>query len=731
MRATLSFRNVYNRLLSRVPFTYGIPVPEGAATGPGDIALLDANDHPVPVAVQPMATWPDGSIRWALLDFCGDFNPNKTATWRLVIGESVTTPPPAQPVRVKRDGSTLTVTNGPLTAVFKPGPFSLFHSLHADGTEWIKPGSRCDLIAVSPAGKIHRASLDPSPRLSVEDESPLRTVIRWDGGLFAGDGTRLTEYRIKLNLYAGNPYIRIEHSIINRETPERGVWLKEYRLELDTAMDRTTEKIVRQKNHGTDYLSRLVTLRQNVTLLAPTEGQGKGFGDTKENPVGKFGTVGKVVIEDEGAFQEDAGAFPHFLKPDAPRVVLGGGYAVVFPFIGVRDETRSAVASILRMAPQHAKAIAADENRISFDLWPAAAGTWRICRGMTKTHHLALSCFGRRLSDEALDDEAVRRECFTGYATHLSPTDPVTVTIDPAYVRQTRQAEADCLLPHRPDLYPRLEAKLAGITLHGDPLAFSGILDYGEKVLTNNEEDQGHSYAVEYYRSGSYLNYCKLVAQMLHNSTVDVVCWDPDPLRMGGTPYHTSYHQDAVCVTSHTWTEGMFEYAYITGDHEAFKAAVGICDWILRFMEAKPGLVKQDGREIGWPIMALAAGYQATGDRRYLDGAFRLVDFYREKIAVHGELANEEPPGTDYHLSGYGEYAGFEAMHKLWKVTGDESLRIFAYGLIEDSILNRGHIQFTGHGRFMDLYALYAAYDLSKDPKWIELARKMLPSGSK
>lgn len=29
---------------------------------------------------------------------------------------------------------------------------------------------------------------------------------------------------------------------------------------------------------------------------------------------------------------------------------------------------------------------------------------------------------------------------------------------------------------------------------------------------------------------------------MLHNSTVDVVDWDPDSLRMGGTPYHTHYH---------------------------------------------------------------------------------------------------------------------------------------------------------------------------------------------
>lgn len=725
MRAQIHLGNTYHRTLPNVPFTYGIPVPEGTARSPADIALLDAAGTPVPLSVQPMATWPDGSVRWALLDFSGSFAPNEKTTWQLAIGEGVRSPAPRHPVTVHDEAGTLTVDNGPLHMVFRPGPFSLFHSLRADGADIITPDCRCDLVAVSPAGKIFRASLDPAPRLTIEDRTPSRTVIRWDGGLFAGDGTRLTEFRVKVHVFAGNPYLKVEHSVINRETPERGVWLREYRIELATALDRRTEKVVRQKNHGVDNFSRLVALRQNVTLHVPTEGQNPA--GLPAGATGAFGTVGKCLIEDESAFQEDFGSFPHFLKPDAPRVVLGGGYSVVYPFLGIRDASRTTVVSFLRMCPQHPKAIRSDENRIQFDVWPAGASSWRLCRGMTKTHHLALSFFGRTLDDEAIDNEAVRRECFTGAALHMTPHDPVTISLDPGYVRQTRQAEADRLLPHRPDLYPRLEAKIASIQLHGDPLAFAGVMDYGEKISTNNEEDQGHEYALEYLRSGSYLNYCKLVSQMLHNSTVDVVCWDPDPLRMGGTPYHTGYHQDAVCVTSHIWTEGMFEYAYVSGDREAFKAAVGICDWILRWMDGKPHIVKQDGREIGWPIIALTAGYNATGDRRYRDAAFRLVDFYKEKIAAWGELANNEPPGTGYHLSGYGEYAGFEGLHKLWLATRDEALRAFTVGVLEEYILRKGHIQFTGHGRFMDMYALYAAYDLSQDPKWLELARQALP----
>ena len=69
MRAKLNLVNRYHRPLPAIPFTYGIPMPEGAAKTVADIALLDAKGKPIPVAVQKWAKWPDGSIRWALSDF--------------------------------------------------------------------------------------------------------------------------------------------------------------------------------------------------------------------------------------------------------------------------------------------------------------------------------------------------------------------------------------------------------------------------------------------------------------------------------------------------------------------------------------------------------------------------------------------------------------------------------------------------------------------------------------
>ena len=78
---------------------------------------------------------------------------------------------------------------------------------------------------------------------------------------------------------------------------------------------------------------------------------------------GRLGIAGKCLVEDESAFKEDAGIFPYFLRPGAPRIILGGGYALVFPFLGLRDGARTIVGSFLRMAPQYPKGMHADENR--------------------------------------------------------------------------------------------------------------------------------------------------------------------------------------------------------------------------------------------------------------------------------------------------------------------------------------------------------------------------------
>src|SRR6185295_12171560 len=60
------------------PITVGVPFPRGAVKDAARIALVE-DDRAVAVQALPTELWPDGSIRWALLDFqaTGTFAPER------------------------------------------------------------------------------------------------------------------------------------------------------------------------------------------------------------------------------------------------------------------------------------------------------------------------------------------------------------------------------------------------------------------------------------------------------------------------------------------------------------------------------------------------------------------------------------------------------------------------------------------------------------------------------
>src|SRR5690349_23060851 len=66
------------------PVTVGIPFPEGTLKNGDGLQLVDAAGRQVCLQTLPLAYWPDGSIKWLLLDFISKRAAKGTASWRLM-----------------------------------------------------------------------------------------------------------------------------------------------------------------------------------------------------------------------------------------------------------------------------------------------------------------------------------------------------------------------------------------------------------------------------------------------------------------------------------------------------------------------------------------------------------------------------------------------------------------------------------------------------------------------
>ena len=71
------------------PVTSGIPLGRGALRDPDRVALFDGQGKPLPLQTEVLTRWPDGSIRWLLLDFPIGLLPNETSVLKLRYGKDV------------------------------------------------------------------------------------------------------------------------------------------------------------------------------------------------------------------------------------------------------------------------------------------------------------------------------------------------------------------------------------------------------------------------------------------------------------------------------------------------------------------------------------------------------------------------------------------------------------------------------------------------------------------
>ena len=217
------------------PVTFGIPFPKGILRDVAGLRLYNADGETVPVSFRVVNRWWDNagtqvqSIRWVHADFFADVPARQRRVYRLRLSDE---PQPAPAAR-------LNVTSA--SDVVKVDTGSIQFTVRKTGAFLEAPGIRSADILLRSDERIYKASRFAATELTVEEESPLRVVIRRNGShAWANGKDRALDYTLRIIAYAGKPQIRLIYSFVNRQGGSMadfvrldGLWLQA-QLERDT-----------------------------------------------------------------------------------------------------------------------------------------------------------------------------------------------------------------------------------------------------------------------------------------------------------------------------------------------------------------------------------------------------------------------------------------------------------------------------------------------------------------
>lgn len=580
------------------PCTVAIPLPAGACREARRFAVINGK-HPVPTQCRVTGTWPDGSVKWLLVHALVDLPGNAA----IEFGCGPQAPPlPAEPVAVESGAGGATLRSGRLVVSLGGPGQPIFSRIRGGGPE-LEAGALAGPRITDADGAVFSAVVGGAGWTTIE-AGPIRAVVQTHGTHIGADSRSWLDHTIRIYLWAGKPWLRIDYRIINREAGE-SVTLAGMGLSITPAAG--ASGTARTALATSNYRSRI-----------------------------RLGVPGEVLEH-----MIDAEQLVYEANEQVPEVLYGTFWA------DWCDPSRGGVAVTLHQAHQNfPKALRVDGSGIGVALLPAGHSL-SIARGMAKTHRLFLHVHGADTSLEAVNVRSLQFQMpdqpLLPAAVYRAADVMEAVWVDRP-VRRVEQFLLD-LADRRTRGYGMLnwgDGPDAGYTEQGR--------GHGELVWTNNEYDLPHAALLMLARTGErrFLDYLLVAAE--HWMDVDVCHDSDDPARRGGQLIHSARHVSGDVTLSHEWVEGLLDYWHLTGERVALETALGIGENVLRGLEA-PELQSPGGaaaRVTGWALRTLVALWLETGEARWLAPAERIADQFEAWQKEYGAWL---APYTDHTLA--------------------------------------------------------------------------------
>ena len=700
------------------PLTVGVPFARGVLAANEPVAFTDQAGQPVPLQSRVMETHDDGSVRWLLLDYQADCEPLTDSTHRLWLGKKPEEAEQGCRIRTEEKGDILIVENGVLKVeIDRNRCCPLLRVWHEE--QLISDGELSFRIGLDEEEK-YFATNDSDISFGIEESGPLRLLMRWEGKHKDDCGRGHFDFLVRMTVYAGKPFVRIDHTFINR---------------LDAPVTEVRE----------------VVARIPVTL-----------GDGLRYSVGGS-AVWKNIVQTERPVRLDTYHLGKFRIHTAEgEVLFERSNHNVSGWIDASGAARGVLVAGKNLWQNYPKSLSADAEALEYHLIPDRGGSFAVPRGMAKTHTFYLCFHNGGESDEQLQMLADSVQFWPMPA--ASPEDYL------------QSGEVWDFFGYYPEKYPRFEVAMRkffepdrtshfpnpptdrayGLKHFGDYVTGRSVginnslmingpdPDAADAYYLNNEYDTPHVLAMMFLRTRELAKWWGAQAHAQHMMDVDTchhaVAAPPSEMLedwrcLFNCQYrHCCQHVGGIqrpdetkhvpAEGSHTFAEGLIDLYHLTGDRRPLDVAT---DYALHlsYMVNDRGYRWGIKRGSGWGMLILGSVYKVRPLESIRRAAEALMDSMRTDTRVLSDrLAN----------------LALRGVVKWHQVTGDEQARqlILALtdrfladcqsreGLFLSSPWPNASMHTTAIQGFANLEVLAYCYDLTGERRYIDEGIGML-----
>jgi len=587
------------------PVTAGVPFAQGSMP---DVAALHLSEdgRPLPVQARVLSRWPDGSARWALLDWQVDLAPGQRRHFTVDPGAAGPQPATrgAGALTVRDAGDHIEVHTGPLQFAIPKTRFAIMEQVRLNGAAAIG-GPVAAFFNID--GK--RVAAQPPQQVTITEAGPRRGRVELRGHYGSG-----FDYVVRVDAFANQPFVRVLHSF-EQHSPEPYINVRQIGIDLPLA------------------LAGKATYHAGIDGAEPLSGA---------LPPGGV----SLVQEDNEGFRIDG--------------TRQAGHAA--GWVDLHDAAHGLAVISRYFWQEYPQSFELRSSGVTYNLW--APDTWpaKVGMGTAKTHEMFLLFHGPQAPSRALlaalpqpllarmePQFIVATQALRNGISATPASSPFLRELGAAYKRA--QANAD--VERWDDSgQPRCPAPGAADAMHAAVAerprrGFYGMFNWGDwnfhgyhdttkgcDAWGNLEYDMTQVLALAYAATGEPGYFDGMVAAARHFSDVDHIYYADQPGLVGmnhpKNPLHFTFELGGVDL-GHTWTEGLLSYYYFTGDTRSLDAALGTADYLVQRLRAKAPL-KGNPRQFGWPQVALVAAYEASGDPRYKAAA---IDYARRGMRAH------------------------------------------------------------------------------------------------